>query len=274
VVLGGVAVWWLGAESVFHVSLVKLAVPWPQGVTVDPDFRLDSLPVQLGPYRMIEEDGYFEDRDGQKVKDGKPDGERYYRESDLESLGIGTGFDKMRYDQRSSNWYVSRIYRSTDPADANTPYWAWILDVTFYTGGLDTVPHIPERCLGAGGASLGSTESLIFPAIPGAEGDWAEPLTVRRISFEQAGPRGIWRNSQYYIFSLNGTPQSDWMKVRLTLGLPWVKYATFAKIQFSPWGPVDDPRQADEKAKKFAAAVMPAVLKQLPMPSDIQRLGK
>ncbi|MEO1008739.1 MAG: exosortase-associated EpsI family protein [Planctomycetota bacterium] len=51
--------------------------------------------------------------------------------------------------------YVTRTYREKDPADGAEPR-VIDLHVAYYTGSIDTVPHIPERCFVGGGLQIGA----------------------------------------------------------------------------------------------------------------------
>jgi hypothetical protein len=259
----------LGAFWYFGPSPIKKAVAWPAGVEVTKDFRLSSLAHSLGGrYELV-----------------LPQGDVVYSPHDMESLGIGSGFDKSRYPDRSSNWYVSRTYRDSRLVDQNLelirgadptlPYRAWLLDITYYTGALDTVPHIPEVCIAAGGQTIIASDVVTLPAIESLPAPWNAPLKVRRTLYihkddpDKTRPRVY---VLYYLFSVNGEPEDDWRQVRLKLGYLWVTHCYFAKVQFGPRHPAGDRlEQTDREAHTFLKAALPEVLKQLPMPQDIAR---
>jgi len=209
-------------------------------------------------------------KNGKPVLDGEPDGEETIIGEVLESLAIGTALDSARHASRTSTWYVSRIYIDRSKV-AGQRYRSWKLDVTYYTGSLDKVPHVPERCLRAAGMQITRTGSVAF-ASPGTAAPWQDEVTCRYVEFED--PRRSWKNInvQYYVFSLNGRPQSDWMKVRATMSSVFGKYAYFAKIQFGPGGEIGSPGEARKAAEEFVRYMLPEVLKTLPMPEDIERL--
>jgi hypothetical protein len=210
-------------------------------------------------------------KNDEPVLDGVPDGEKTIIDEVLESLGIGTWLDSSTFSERKSAWYVSRTY-----VDRQKPmgqkYRLWQLDVTYYTGGLNKVPHVPERCLTSGGMTLGVKGDVKFN-VPDAPGPWgSEPVTYRFVEYNN--PRGTMGNLhvQYYVFSLLGYPQSSWERVRLNMFLPYDKYAYFAKIQFSPMNEIGDSMEAKKAAAEFVKYMLPEVLKVLPMPTDIERL--
>ena len=267
VILAVSTIAWNSTVRTLKWALHKDPVPWPQGVTVNADFNLQSLPLQMGPYRMVQEDGVL-DRDdrGELVKDGLPDGELALKEEDKAALGIGTSADKSRWPSRSSNWYSSRIYEDTRP-DAR--YRLWRMDLYYYTGMLDKVPHVPERCLVAGGAVLLGGQSVTF-APNGVDPRWSHPA-VRRTRYEVSS-RDRFQSRQYadyYVFSLNGVPEDSWEVVRLRLNDPRLRRCYFAKIQFTPLGEVMDIAQTDTAAGEFFCTALPYVLKVLPTPEQV-----
>ena len=269
-ILLGTVISWNWAVAKMEWVMEKEPVPWPPGVNVVSGCRMDSLPTKIGPYVLV--------GDGELNPniDGVPDGETIISDDVLEFLKINTPLDKMRLGERRSNWYFSRLYRDSREKASGSPYKYWRLEVSYYTGGLDKVPHIPERCLVAGGAtlvsSLSGTVSFTTTSCPSP---WDKAVTFNRTGFEYAEDRlglNVKQYTQYYTFSLNGKPENSREKVRLYLNYPWVRYCYFAKIQFGPAGEISDITETDRQAQDFVSAVLPAVISTLPMPSDIEQL--
>ena len=254
------SVGWNVAVRVLGFQLQKSPVEWPQGVEVNAQFRNVSFPKVLGNYTRLEKS---ESNPAGKANSGQPDGERIIPDNVLESLGMGTGLDRSLVEERKSNWYVSRIYGRNSGGE----YKNWLLDVTYYTGGLDTVPHIGENCLVAAGAVVLNSRDIQMD-LSRCPSPWNK-IELRRVLFEKDGQRLL----QYYVFSLNGFPESNWIMVRLKLAGSFTKkYVYFAKIQFAPANSAMDEVQADREAKEFIEDCLPAVLKALPTPSDLERL--
>ena len=188
----------------------------------------------------------------------------------MAALGIGTSRDKDRISDRSSNWMMVRVYRD-DEAPVNSPYRYWRLEVYYYTGALDTVPHVPGVCVVAAGATPLGTQSVPF-SVSDAREPWNVPLKFRRMHYEMPGRFG--RSStqyvQYYLFSINGRPEGSRKKVRLELIDPRVKYCYFAKVQFAPLGGVPSIEEADRAAEDFMNYLLPVVLRGLPTPADVE----
>ena len=257
VVLGVSAAGWGAAVHWLGVVTIKQPVPWPEIVRVtEKGHRLTDPAMQmLGSYAKF-------------ARSDKNSGDTEYSEDNLKILGMATDYDNTRYEGRRSNWYFSRIYRG----DNRSTHRFWTLDVYYYTGGLDLVPHIPDVCLEAGGMSVRGTDVVTFTA-PGVAGEWGGPVQVCRTRFEDKDGRLL---VQYYTFSLNGVPEHSRETVRLKLMNPFVRYSYFAKIQFGPWlragDSVTDLSETDKAAQDFFRGALPEILKTLPTERDVQGL--
>ncbi len=255
--------------STLEIWLVKSPVPWPDAVRVNAQtWQNDGFPESLGPdgrFKMVRGDGVL-----RKDKDGIPDGDQPHEEDMLELLKIGGPADMDRIDERASNWYVSRTYDDT----ADEGWQLWQLAIEYYTGGHDPVPHVPEVCLAAGGATIAQTGTMTVH-YPQLREPWNEPFEIRRVVYEFKEPRTmrIVKYIQYYVFSLNGRPEENRQRVRLELTNPFVQYTYFAKIQFGMRQPVADLALADKEAKDFLAVALPAALEMLPTAETVDELN-
>lgn len=263
---------WAGWDATcrrLHLAMIKEPVPWPTGVVVDTtNFRMVSFPTQLGPFEQLK----TTDASGQSL------GEEILKDDILETLKIGTREDKNKVQRRSSNWYLSRIYRDTRKGEQD-PYSLWRLQLYYYTGAVDKVPHVPERCGVAAGATLiGNLSHDVLVSSFTAKDPWnaAKGLNFRRAVFEVPDEQRLFHRQQveYYLFSLNGRPETDWKTVRGKLSMSWdTKYCYFAKIQFSPLYSIGDLAEADRKSSEFASYFMPSIIQTLPMPEDVEKLN-
>ena len=273
----GIAAGLLGASAagfefsarVLNWAMQKESVPWPKNVVVDPEtFRLQILPDAIGNGRYV----LAEDGELTGSKDGLPDGEREVADDVREALSIGTSWDKKRVGQRCSNWLLVRTYRdNTMPVGHPLRYWG--LEIYYYTGALDTVPHVPERCLVAGGGTLVNSGDLRM-SVPAAPSPWDEPLKIRRTVYEMTDQASMVTRQyvQYYVFSLNGRPETSWEMVRLNLAYPWVRYCYLAKVQVYPYGPAENVAEVDKAAEDLIAAFLPTILQAIPMPQAVEAL--
>jgi hypothetical protein len=260
------AAWYLGAAGWLKWAFYKRPVPWPEGVRVHAEqFRLLSLPRSFAGgdgrerYVLVEADA---------DDDGQADGDVILPPHLTDSLGIGTRTDRARLADRRSNWYFVREYEDTDTGAR------WRLEAFYYTGMLDQVPHVPERCLAAAGAALERADlrDVTFDIPAGA---WRGQVPFRRAPYVPSGSASAGtRYVQYYTFSMNGRPTASWEAVRLRLTYPWVRWCYFAKIQFYPTAPAADLARADREAEAFARCFLPAVLEALPTAEDVARCSQ
>jgi len=278
---------WQPVVNALNLVIKKLPVPWPAGVEVNDKCVMTSMPDTMGFFEFVSADGEldYDQKTGDFRKDGRPDGEGEVITPDVMGLlGIGTPTDERSLPLRRSNWLVVRTYRDSRRAPGD-PLRYWRLEVYYYTGGVDLVPHTPERCIVAGGAEwLGTTNMPV--TVGGVEAPWGNtPLAFQRALFQRRDMQGADAGQfvQYYIFCLNGSPESSRRRVQWALGSLFVKHAYFAKVQFAPFPAVQrqagrlvyavpDPAQADQAAADFVKHFMPCVLKTLPTPKDIDRL--
>ena len=274
-VLSLATVGWYGVVKGRNLATTKEAVEWPEGLEVDGDCRAISIPDRVGPY-VLAEDGELEKDENRAPKfDGRPDGEVVLPDDVLESLKINTVLDRRRLDERKSNWYFVGIYRDTRQEGPRAPRRYWRVEVFYYTGGLDTVPHVPERCLVAGGATLLGSDGVEFH-VPSARPPWDKPLTFQRTRYEVPDRLGLssYRYAQYYAFSLNGKPEESWKRVRLTLSYPWVRRCYFAKFQFAPLGSITDQAETDRAAEDIVRHFIPVLQDVLPMPDAVEKVAE
>lgn len=248
-----VAVGWNAAMSTLGFWFRKEPIPWPAGVVVnEKTFQNTSFPQWLGPYRLAK------------------DGELKHADDMLSTLKIGSTLDEQRYPERCSNWYINRIYEDTREPE-NSPYRFWHLDVVFYTGGEVTVPHVPDICVQAGGATPTGRQMLTATDMKGVPEAW-KTTSFAALSYERTFQGYTQDLVQYYLFDVNGIPQTDRKMVRLHLAKPHWRYVFYSKIQFFPRGGVGSVEIADKKAEEFLRHCLPAVLEQLPSAEDIQQL--
>ncbi len=279
---------WGVAVNVLKLATEKSPVSWPAGVEVNDKFVMTSMPDKMGPFEFVSADGEldYDPKTQGFRKDGQPDGdgEATITHDVMELLGIGTATDERNLPLRRSNWLSIRTYRD-NRRPAGDPLRYWRLEVYYYTGGVDLVPHTPEVCGVAGGAQwLGTTDMPV--TISDLEAPWGNtPLAFQRAMFQRTDMQGSIAGQyvQYYILCLNGSPRSSRNEVRFALGSLFVKHAYFAKVQFAPLPAVQrqagrlvyaipDPSQADQAVADFVRYFMPHVLKTLPAPKDIERL--
>jgi hypothetical protein len=203
--------------------------------------------------------------------------------------------------------YVSRRYVERHPADAKNPQ---VVDVhmAYYTGQVDTVPHVPERCFVAGGASIAGP-SVVLP-IPldrsawgvddqaGSEATAALGLRDATIHTARLGPdsaapgnrvhlpRGVenleLRVSEFkqpgsdqpfyagYFFIANGAVTSSAQNVRLLAFDLKSDYAFYMKVQFSATR-IKGPEELARMAGSLLDEILPDIMLCCPDWPDVIR---
>jgi len=147
--------------------------------------------------------------------------------------------------------------------------------VTYYTGKVDTVPHVPDRCMVADG----------FQPTSYIEENWAlgryergleRVVPMRFIDFEDQTPRGAQNRCVAYTFHANGTYIANHNAVRMKLQDLRERYAYFAKVEVlnqlpsRPGTHEDDPMRVKDRQlaaaamQRFLTAALPEVEKLLP----------
>jgi hypothetical protein len=276
ILLATLGIGWTGAMEVLQWATRKSPVPWPESVRVDSDsFRNLSLPTKFGPFERAQTTEDLPFRAPRTEEQEKLDldiGELVIDEEIMEPLEIGTRQDRIRVEQRRSNWYVSRLYvdRRKAPTD---PLALWQMSVYYYTGVRDQVPHVGEVCLAAGGATIIDTSRIELTS-PGTAAPWGPKVPFHRTQYEHLNRHSGQRSEfvQYHTFNINGRPETDRLAVRSELAKPWVRHCFFAKIEFGPRTPISDSEAADRAAEEFIKYMLPEAIRALPTQQDIERL--
>jgi hypothetical protein len=175
--------------------------------------------------------------------------------------------------------YVSRMYAQKN---SDTPV---MIDfhAAYYTGMIDTVPHVPDRCLVGGGLALGGfvgdvpipMDQSRWTAIETADGAGKlfsvrtpnfstragtrvvlprNPQDLKLRIFEFKSPRGKPFYSGYF-FIANGGWVSNAEEVRLLAFDLRTKYAYYTKVQFTGFG-----LESGEELAKHAASMLDELL--------------
>jgi len=156
------------------------------------------------------------------------------------------------------------------------------LFITYYTGNLDQVPHVPEECYAGGGSQRVGTESVSVdveglvevPAIspvsePAHESGAAKRIKARYVVFIGQGSN-IWQaQSKYgvlYFFKTNGAYAGSRTEARAIIGRNlFGKYSYFSKVEWKfygggPGGKVfPDKAEAIEASEKLLSVVLPVM---------------
>lgn len=131
--------------------------------------------------------------------------------------------------------------------------------VTYYTGMVDTVAHIPNRCYVADGYEPAQESLVAWDALKGRPGNGL----LNYINFEDQTPqrRAVTKNVAYFFHS-NGEYVSDPIGVRKKLQNLWESHGYYAKVELLMVTPDRD--QAARQMNDFLTSALPEVEKCLP----------
>ncbi|MCA9292600.1 MAG: exosortase-associated EpsI family protein [Phycisphaerales bacterium] len=189
--------------------------------------------------------------------------------------------------------YLTRTYVQTGIEPPDEPA---RLDVhmAYYTGMIDTVPHVPERCFVAAGVNLvGASQTVKVPLdlsrlIVDPDSDKDPPILLGRGSEVQNRFRLPYRVedlalrvSQYedpsggrvlagYFFIANGTVVSSADEVRLQAFRLQADYAYYAKMQFMS-ASVDTPEELAVLVGGLLDELLPEVMRRMPDWIEVER---
>ncbi len=142
------------------------------------------------------------------------------------------------------------------------------LGLTYYTGLVDTVAHIPDRCYIADGYEPSSYTVPTWKLGPDASGKYF-PLPVRFISFQDSTGNNRVSKCVAYVFHTNGHYESDPLGVRQTLEDLTERYGYYAKIEMMTVG--EDTEVASAAMTEFLTAARPQIEACLPDWNKLKR---
>jgi hypothetical protein len=157
------------------------------------------------------------------------------------------------------------------------------MGVYYYTGLVDTVAHIPERCYVADGFEPSTHDTINGPFGSYSDGR-PRAASFRFIHFEDVTGQG--RQSRYvgYLFHCNGHYESDPLDVRARLQQLTEKYGYYAKVELMISARPIDPAKTAEMAaaskraaqamSDFLASALPDVERALPDWQQVKAGGK
>jgi len=146
--------------------------------------------------------------------------------------------------------------RAMAVVQATHPEGVMNMGLTYYTGMVDTVAHIPDRCYIADGYEPADYTRPLWNVGTG------QPLQVRYINFEDQTGTGRVAKNVAYVFHVNGEYKDDPLDVRYTLQSLTQRYGYYAKIELMTIGSQKDKSAA--AMADFLAAAKPAIEGCLP----------
>ena len=135
--------------------------------------------------------------------------------------------------------------------------------VTYYTGMVDTVAHIPERCYVADGYQPTSHDVLTWGLGPTFAGnDGSHDLNVESISFEDQTEAGRITKRVAYCFFVDGQWECDSIGVRERLQDLRATHGFYSKVELMTVIP--DAKRCAEVMADFLSSALPEVAKCYP----------
>lgn len=192
--------------------------------------------------------------------------------------------------------YVSRWYRRVD-SDADAAPKMLQLHCAYYTGMIDTVPHVPERCIVGGGMEIAGPTvvvpvpldlSRLVPDPDHPADDAREPLLMGRSAESHTRirlPRGVERLEMLitpfrdrraertvyagYFFIANGGVVGSANDVRLLAFRLEDDYAYYAKVQFLT-ATAENPEELASMAADILDDLFPDIMRRLPDWTEVE----
>jgi hypothetical protein len=135
------------------------------------------------------------------------------------------------------------------------------MGLTYYTGLVDTVAHIPDRCYIADGYEPSSYDQPVWNMSP-ADSTNPTNVQVRFISFEDQTGRNSEPKCVAYFFHVDGAYESDPLAVRQQLQSLTKRYGYYAKVELMTLG--DDTQASADTMRDFMVAARPQIEACLP----------
>ena len=136
--------------------------------------------------------------------------------------------------------------------------------VTYYTGLVDTVAHVPDRCMVADGYDVRPGSYVVEPFGTTMPDGTRRDLEYRFITFEDQTGRGRTSRNVLYFFHCNGDYVDGPLGVRLKLQNLLERHAYYAKVEMMtdevlPRG-IDIPEEQRRQARDEAVNAMTGLL--------------
>jgi hypothetical protein len=180
---------------------------------------------------------------------------RDYVDQRILGADVAEQFRDKSVDERRDQVMVKR---RRDPASVVS------LSVTYYTGMVDTVAHVPDRCVTADGYEPKSYDTVKWPIARDLikSHKAGDDVEVRYINFEdQTGASNVTRSIAYF-FSCNGEFVSDPLAVRRRLANLFETRGYYCKIEVMTT--IENPKESERVMTDFLTSAMPEIVKCLP----------
>jgi hypothetical protein len=230
-----------GAMEYMHLHFRKEAVPMARSFAV--------MPPRLGKWMQVSIDSGLSHEIEETLATDKYLYRDYVDTSLLTKQEIDSFKDKS----------PEEIRGLLAPIRAKNPAAVLNVGLTYYTGLVDTVAHIPERCYIADGYEPTVTNDTHWTALSGRPG----ADLVRSITFEDATPgRVSIRRNVAYFFNCNGEYMNDSIAVRKRLANLLERYGYYSKVEIQTLNLAPD--ESNRVMNDFLASALPEIEKSFP----------
>jgi hypothetical protein len=224
---------------------------------------LDSVPAQLGPWVQVSQDVPLE----KEIEDALGT-KQYIMRQYVDSRVVS----KAELDQFAGKTVKEREVLLAQ-IQASYPEAVISCQVTYYTGLVDTVAHIPDRCYIADGFNQSGYDMPDWDlGISHLGKDPKAPMRVRFIHFEDEAGMGRSQRHVAYFFFTDGVYTSDPLEVRKTLATLWYKHGFYSKIELMTL--LNDRDKAGQVMRDFLTASLPEIEKCMPDWKTVEGGGK
>ena len=241
------------ATSALQLHFKKLPVPLVHD--------LSTVPARLGPWVQVSIDEPL-DRETQDLLGTDLYFFRDYVDSRLVDQAQLAAFEGKSGNERHA--MAAALQRNRPEAVINCA-------VTYYTGMVDTVAHIPERCYVANGYVPHDPAILSWNLGPTFDGnDGSHDLQVESIAFDdRANADGVTRVA--YCFFADGRWECDSLKVREDLQNLRTTHSFYSKVELRTTIP--DAAVSNGVMTDFLRAALPSVRKCYPDWNSVEGRG-
>lgn len=221
---------------------------------------LDTIPVRVGDWVQVSKDEPLD----KEIQDALATDQYIFRDY-VNSTVVK---DLSEFDGKSSKerkMLLGRLQAEHPEAVVNVA-------VTYYTGLVDTVAHIPERCYIADGYQP-SRQPEVMTVDTGQKhlGEPATgPIALRFINFEDQTAAGRVTRQVAYCFFTNGHYESDPLGVRTTLQNLRYKHGFYSKIELMTV--LKDRERAQKTMAAFLTAALPEIERCMPDWNSVEGL--
>ena len=225
--------------------------------------ELGGIPSRLGPWVQVSLDKAL-DKEMQDVLGTDKYVFRDYVDTRLAGDAVADGFKDK--DPQERDKLVNDIRKKF-------PLGVIRLSVTYYTGMVDTVSHVPDRCVTADGYEPTAYTTPRWPMardLPAEAKRDGDNIEVRHINFEDQTGTSTFTRSIAYFFHANGEFMSSPLAVRQKLADLWAKKGYYAKIEtmmaYDSTTPAPDlnPDNVGKRTTDFLIYALPEVYKCMP----------